>query len=253
MKKSFIKPFFNKRIFLVKNHAMKAWSIRKATALLMILAVVFVLVTPAKASAASGLSDLASGLLKGAFGGASNYAVGSVTDYLTGKLGSGFGSILNQKETLQDLYEPAMNEFMNAMDDKTAIAGLFTTLVFDPKSALELFVGTDEAEGFQESGNYSGLVENAQSVGSYVQSEGAAQSTYDNAQQTIAEATDSEAEGILSGSSDGQGIAEDITANDVAFETSIISSLASGGSSSSLDTIGKIVSVATTVASFFGL
>ncbi|GEM_PF-4498725 len=247
-KKSFVSHFLNKRHFVIKSPVMKVGLRRKATALLLILAVVFVLVTPAKASAFS-FGDLANDIGKVMFGGAKDYAAGTMFNFLTGKLGPGFNSILDQKQRLQLLYEPAMSEFMKDMDKNwlPGVPGFFSATLFAPEETFNAIVG-EKHETFQEAGHYAGPVENAQNVLAYQNNQSAAQSVYSNAQETIENATDAGTNNLLGKDSK---VAKDINATKEVIDLMKLSGGNSGSSGSGFwDTLGSVINIVGTVLPF---
>jgi len=249
-----------KRLFKGKTREHSFWR-RKTTTRIVMFAVVFILLGPItlQAEPAHALSldfgDLASGALDSAFSGATDYAAGSVFGYITSKLGPGFSSLVDQRQRWQGLYDPAMTEFMSGMDKDwlTGLPGFFTVSVFYPKAALDAFVGSGEQQSFQEAGDYTGLVRNAENVSGYIRNQSAAQTTYQEAQQDFEQATESEGINLLGPDSQ---IAKDITASqalDSAAAAAVAGGGGEGGTLGTIEGIARIVGTAITVLGALGI
>jgi len=250
-----------KRLFKRKTREHSFWR-RKTTTRIVMFAVVFILLSPflLVPNTAHALSldfgALASGALDSAFKGATDYAAGSVFGYVTGKLGPGFSSLVDQRQRWQGLYEPAMKKFMTAVDKSwmPSVPGMFTTLVFQPESALGFFVGEAEKQAVSqnEAEEYTALVRNAQGVITYQQNQGAAQETYQEAQQDIEKATESEGINLLGPDSQ---IAKDITASQAldSAAAAVVVGGGGGGGGGTLETIESVARIASTVATVISL
>lgn len=258
MKKRLFKGKTREHSFLPCRQA--GWR-RKTTTRIVMFAVVFILLGPLtlQAEPARALSldfgDLASGALDSAFSGATDYAAGSVFGYITSKLGPGFSSLVDQRQRWQGLYKPAMTEFMRGRDKDwlTGLPGFFTVSVFYPEAALDAFVGSGEQQSFQEAGDYTGLVRNAKNVSGYIRNQSAAQTTYQEAQQDIEQATESEGINLLGS---GNKIAEDITASqalDSAAAAVVVGGGGGGEGGGTLETIESVARIASTVATVISL
>jgi len=248
-----------KRLFERKTREHSFWR-RKTTTRIVMFAVVFILLSPFllvpnTAHALSlDLGNLASGALDSAFKGATDYAAGSVFGYVTSKLGPGFSSLVDQRQRWQGLYKPAMKEFMSEMDRQwiSSVPGFFTTTLFFPEAALVQYVGQGEPRSFQQEGHYAGLAQNAKQIIAYQENQSAAQATFQEAQQDIEKATESEGINLLG--PDNQ-IAQDITASQAldSAAAAVVVGGGGGGGGGTLETIESVARIASTVATVISL